>query len=540
MTARTPGKKSTPGGAGKKTGTSPASKTKTTAKSRAGKKTAPKTGPRTKTGTGGKAKTGTPAQSRTRSSSARAKTGTKAQARKPKKKSQKKDSIWTGYKKYLYGLTLGLLIGVLGAVILVYLPVVIKRMPPHRPQASQVREKSLAPKAKKAEAPVTKPETRVQPGALLYEEIHNLETQTKKLDQVLYACLQAMKIPEKDIDFLEVNHKTKKNLEWDHVLIEVNLPADLDPAAAVSGIQEALDKSSVHPRPRLKVGKMNGGMKADVYAGLMSTHTLHLLTPTTEKFLTPMESAPEKRQARPQTMARLPEKPHLKPPKRLPAGKRPKIAIIIDDFGQSLDRARCFFDLEIPVAFSVIPFLAASRQVAQTAHRKGFDVMLHMPMEPSGWPDTDAGPGVILLTMGREEIQARVRAALKGVPYVVGVNNHMGSRFTADRQHIAWALEEIRENNLFFVDSLTSTRSKAYHEARKIGLATARRSIFLDNVQNAQAIRIQLKKLVAQARRHGWAIGIGHVYPITCQVLKSEYNYLNTNAELVRVNSLVR
>ena len=540
MTARTPGKKPTPGGAGKKTGTSPASRTKTSAKTRAGKKPLPKTGAKAKAGTGGKAKTGNPAQSRTRSSSVRAKTGQKAQARKPKKKSPPKDSFWIGYKKYLYGLSLGLLIGVLGAVILVYLPVVIKRMPPHRPQTSQVREKKSAAKAEKAEMPGAKTKTRVQPGALLYEEVHNLETQTKKLDQVLYACLQAMKIPEKDIDFLEVNHKTKKNLEWDHVLIEVNLPADLNPAAAVSGIQEALKKSSVNPRPRLKVVSMNGGLKADVYAGLMSTHTLHLLTPTTEKFLTPMEPAPEKGQDKPLTTARLPEKPPLKPPARSPAGQRPKIAIIIDDFGQSLDRARCFFDLKIPVAFSVIPFLAASRQVAQTAHQKGFDVMLHMPMEPSGWPDTDAGPGVILLTMGREEVQARVKAAVKGVPYVVGVNNHMGSRFTADRQHIGWALEEIRDHNLFFVDSLTSTRSKAYHEARKIGLATARRSIFLDNVQNAQAIRIQLKKLLAQARRYGWAIGIGHVYPITCQVLKSEYNYLNTNAELVRIKSLVR
>jgi hypothetical protein len=381
---------------------------------------------------------------------------------------------------------------------------------------------------------------RVNPGALLYEEIHNLERQTKKLDQVIYACLQAMNIPEKDIDFLEVNHKTKNNLEWDHVLIEINLPSDLKPSVAASGIQAALEKSSVKPKPRLAVGRMQGGLKADVYAGTMATHTLNLLATPVEKILTPMEQASPPSRPKHQTTARLPEKPDLKPPVRPITGKKPRIAIIIDDFGQNYDRARCFFDLDFPVAFSIMPFLAASQKVAQTAHRKGFDVMLHMPMEPSGWPDTDAGPGVLLLSMDRSEVQARIKAAIRAVPHVVGINNHMGSRFTADRLHIGWALAEIKEHNLFFVDSLTTTRSKAYDEARRIGLATARRAIFLDNVQNAQAIRIQLKKLVAQARRHGRAIGIGHVYPITCQVLKSEYNYLNTNAELVGITSLVR
>ena len=105
---------------------------------------------------------------------------------------------------------------------------------------------------------------------------------------------------------------------------------------------------------------------------------------------------------------------------------------------------------------------------------------------------------------------------------------------------MTWVLEEVKQKGGFFLDSRTSSRSVGYTVAKDLGLPAFRRSIFLDNVQDRRAIRIQLRKLVAQAKKHGWAIGIGHVYPTTCQALKSEYGYLASQVDLVPITELLR
>ena len=179
-----------------------------------------------------------------------------------------------------------------------------------------------------------------------------------------------------------------------------------------------------------------------------------------------------------------------------------------------------------------------ARETARLAHKKGLVVMLHLPMQPAHWPEIDPGPGALLVSMKRAEIEQRVRAALDAVPFIQGVNNHMGSRFTEDRERMGWTLAEIKRRDLFFLDSRTSTRSQAYAEARRLNMPSASRSIFLDNIQEPEAIRIQLRKLVAKARHKGRAIGIGHPYAITCQVLKSEYNNLISKVNLVPITNL--
>ena len=115
----------------------------------------------------------------------------------------------------------------------------------------------------------------------------------------------------------------------------------------------------------------------------------------------------------------------------------------------------------------------------------------------------------------------------------------MGSRFTEDRTRMRWVLNLLKNHGLFFLDSWTSPNSHAYEEAQKMGLARARRTVFLDNIQTRKAIRIQLKRLVALATQNGSAIGIGHPYPVTCQSLKSEYNYLKNHVQLVPVTALL-
>ena len=124
--------------------------------------------------------------------------------------------------------------------------------------------------------------------------------------------------------------------------------------------------------------------------------------------------------------------------------------------------------------------------------------------------------------MDRATIIAQVQKDLQDVPKAIGVNNHMGSRFTNDHQGMLAALTAIKGQSLFFVDSMTSSQSIAYETAQELGIKTARRDIFLDNEQNGAKIKAQLDKLVKRAKQNGSAIGIGHPYPATLATLKKE------------------
>jgi hypothetical protein len=216
------------------------------------------------------------------------------------------------------------------------------------------------------------------------------------------------------------------------------------------------------------------------------------------------------------------------------------VAIIIDDLGLDVKKAECFFRSGIPLTYSILPFLDHSRKLAESARRCGGEVMLHLPMEPADWPQVDAGPGVLLLSMGEREIKQRVAAAAAAVPFAVGVNNHMGSAFTQNPAHTAWVMEELREHGLFFVDSRTSGRSQAFALARRYGLPALKRSVFLDNIQTPQAIRGQLDRLIEHAEKHGLAVGIAHVHPVTCQTLRKEYNYLKSKVDLTLISTLTK
>lgn len=165
--------------------------------------------------------------------------------------------------------------------------------------------------------------------------------------------------------------------------------------------------------------------------------------------------------------------------------------------------------------------------------------MLHLPMEPKSYPEANPGPGALFRTMDRDQIEQAVDEAIAEVPCISGVNNHMGSSFTEDSERMLWVLETLQKRGLFFLDSRTSARTKANHLAGNVGIKIAERSVFLDNVQEEEAIRVQLRRLVTLARQKGQAIAIGHPYYVTCRVLTDEFNYLTSKVDLVPVTSLV-
>ncbi|HEY5513390.1 MAG TPA: divergent polysaccharide deacetylase family protein [Geomonas sp.] len=197
------------------------------------------------------------------------------------------------------------------------------------------------------------------------------------------------------------------------------------------------------------------------------------------------------------------------------------LAIIIDDMGASMQELQALLSIKLPLTFSVIPSLARAKGVAGAAHAAGAEVMVHLPMEPQGYPKQPMEKIGLLLSMDDDEIEKRVSGYFGFVPYAVGANNHMGSRFTESAEKMEVVLRVLKGKGIFFVDSRTSPASVGYRTARELGLRCGTRQVFLDNVQDEAAIGKQLLQAAAIARKSGSAIAICHPHPATIRALKA-------------------
>lgn len=221
--------------------------------------------------------------------------------------------------------------------------------------------------------------------------------------------------------------------------------------------------------------------------------------------------------------------------------KGPLIAIIVDDLGADLVMMQKFLDLQLNITAAVLPNVPHARAVAELAHADGREVLLHIPMEPQDYPAIDPGENALLVTLSQAEVQQRLRSYLQTVPWVVGANNHMGSRFTESREGMRGVLQILKEQGLFFIDSRTTADSIAIVEAKKIGIAHAGRDVFLDNGINEEDIRRQIRKLVKIALAEGSAIGICHPHLETVAALKMEApSFAAAGVTLVAASALVQ
>ncbi|MEN5236508.1 MULTISPECIES: divergent polysaccharide deacetylase family protein [Pseudomonas] len=210
------------------------------------------------------------------------------------------------------------------------------------------------------------------------------------------------------------------------------------------------------------------------------------------------------------------------------------LSIIIDDLGQSSERDSRTLALSGPVTMAIMPDTPHACDFARQAHKAGKTVILHMPMDPATGPYA-WHPGTPL-----PELASRLQAALAKVPYAAGINNHMGSRMTAQREPMAWLMGELQQRHLFFVDSRTSAATVAAAEAQRIGLAHVSRDVFLDDVRTPEAITAQLQQGVALAHKQGSAVLIGHPYPQTLQVLEREIPRLKGQGiELIPLRQMI-
>ncbi|MCX5708184.1 MAG: divergent polysaccharide deacetylase family protein [Candidatus Omnitrophica bacterium] len=198
-----------------------------------------------------------------------------------------------------------------------------------------------------------------------------------------------------------------------------------------------------------------------------------------------------------------------------------KIAIVIDDAGNS----RANFDIikglkKYPVTFSIIPGLNFSEGAARELTSLGFQVILHLPMEPKEKMDIE--PNTILTSMDDSQISSIVDHDLAATPEVKGVNNHMGSRVTEDARTLSIVLDLIKSRHLFFLDSFVTVNSLGKQLAEEKKIKFVKRDVFLDNHPDPSYIRQQIEQLKKKARLNGQAVGIGHDRKNTLEVLREE------------------
>ncbi|MGD8256313.1 MAG: divergent polysaccharide deacetylase family protein [Desulfobacterales bacterium] len=233
-----------------------------------------------------------------------------------------------------------------------------------------------------------------------------------------------------------------------------------------------------------------------------------------------------------------PLKKSSKPPISKP-GQLPKVAIIIDDLGYDRKIAEKFSQLDIVITFSILPHSPHQSKIARLAQSKGIDTMLHLPMEPIEWPNVNPGPGTLLTSMTADELIDQLEKNLDAVPNIKGVNNHMGSRMTAESSQMYQIFTILKKKELFFIDSRTTNASLCKPSARLFQIPFAQRDVFLDHLQEPDFIRKQIKELIKIARLHGHAVGIGHAHAVTYKILRDMLPDLKNEVQLVPASEIV-
>lgn len=193
------------------------------------------------------------------------------------------------------------------------------------------------------------------------------------------------------------------------------------------------------------------------------------------------------------------------------------IAIVIDDLGGIPAQTIRAIALPRQVALAFLPYPRETPALARRAARAGHELLVHVPMQAVG--EADPGPLALSTGLTREENLRRLDWALTRVPGFVGINNHEGSRFTADRDALAPVMERLAARHVFFLDSRTTVDTQVVPAARDAGVETGSRDVFLDNVATLDAIDAQLRVLEAKARAQGTAIAIGHPHELTLDAI---------------------
>lgn len=385
--------------------------------------------------------------------------------------------------------------------------------------------------------------------ALPYEESLNASLD-ERIRQADYALMQAAwlrKIPASDLRLVSVEDRLAGVEPYQYQSI------DILPGKTVRDYRQAL-QSCLAAWAEGAVLRDLGGDRWLIVINGVETHRLRLF-PGKKEF-PPLPGHPDERQPSPDqppqprmdsSLSRPdaplpPLRPHPglgRHRLRLP-GEPARMVIVVDDLGASHAAARQLLALDYPVTLAFWPHGGHTRQDARAAHQAGREILIHQPMEPLGYPRVRPGPNTLLLGMSEETIRRILDAAVAAVPHAVGLNNHMGSRFTQNRAGVDAVIAGLKQHGLFALDSVTHNGSVFAAESRRHGLETYQRDVFLDVTASRSSILNQLRRAEQIALLTGQSVAIGHPLPETLAALKEWQRVRNKEVRLVKLRDLMQ
>jgi len=263
-----------------------------------------------------------------------------------------------------------------------------------------------------------------------------------------------------------------------------------------------------------------------------------------------VKSSPEQKKQTTQQKAAAKEKPQAPVPAKEevviakiapPRLKLKQVAIIIDDIGYDMTPVHALLRVDAGITFAILPLLAHSREAADMLHKANRETLLHLPMEPLSYPKEKPGNGALFSDMNDEEIVFQLGKNLASVPYISGVNNHMGSKFMADEERLMLVFKQLKKKDLFFIDSRTTNNSKTTAASQKAHLTVASRKIFLDNDRDYLKIYQILMDVGNAPAGNAPLIVIGHPYPETIRAIRDANKiFREKGVSIVPVSKLMK
>ncbi|MCF8105233.1 MAG: divergent polysaccharide deacetylase family protein [Desulfohalobiaceae bacterium] len=416
------------------------------------------------------------------------------------KKTRKPGRFWKRTKTVALTLAFGFTLG-----SFVFVTFLLPRAGPTTENKAETKKRAGASSIRKASLDVREPDS-IKPLGLMYEEknIPKFDAKINEIDQALVQSLIAEGI---SLDVLEHQEVTQKEGKYGHYHFQSLV------LALKTGPQEAFLN-------RLKTCFLDWANGARLLRSAQNPNKWEIRVQgvlTHELLFEPAAASPP-----------------------VPGQKQPRLALIIDDIGESIEQARKLYGLfGSAVTLSILPDCTHTRNIARFGAENGLELMLHVPMEPEEYPEMNPGPGCLFVDMSRRTIHEILTRSIRQVPGLVGVNNHMGSKFTADTRAMDLFLTMIKKHDLFFIDSLTTPQSKGTTVSSRLGVPTLSRDIFIDNDQNVSAILFQLQKAEELAKRRGAAVAIGHPYPETLTALAHWAGQRDTSVRLTKASRLL-
>lgn len=374
---------------------------------------------------------------------------------------------------------------------------------------------------------------RVDPASLPYEEAFDapMEEGVKKIDYALLQALGSLALDSSAIHLDDIELRKTEGQEYHFQKMRVT-------SADSAELRDAIASSLITWASNATLTKLTNSTYSISVNGV-PTHELALVpaTPSQDVETTFPQPVPDSTAPPAAPSGTTPATRPVPDPHKPPRGSG-RLAIVIDDLGESINAARKLTSLSYPVTFAIWPRASHTRQVAEIGTQKGAEIIIHQPMEPEGYPGVHPGPGTVFVHMTPDQIRTVIYENLRLVPEAVGINNHMGSRFTQNRTAVQAAIKELQEHNLFVLDSWTHSKSVLFDEARNAGMITYKRSVFIDVIRDVSSIVHQLEKAERIALTTGQAIAIGHPLPETLAALKAWEARRNRSVSVVTVRSL--